>query len=71
MQTSEKSLMGGGSSYCISEGQLTSAFRLANDDPESAPKIQKVIEEIEASLSRNEQAALAFVIIERLRAHRH
>ncbi len=60
--------MGGVSSYCISEGQLTSAFQLANEDPTSSPKIQAALMRIEKNLSRNERAALAFVIIEGLRA---
>lgn len=61
------SLLGGESVYCINEGQLRDAARLADEDPESSPKIQSQLETIEASLTRNERAALAFVIIERLR----
>ena len=61
------SLLGGESVYCINEGQLRDAARLADEDPESSPKIQSQLEAIEASLTRNERAALAFVIIERLR----
>jgi len=61
------SLLGGESVYCINEGQLRDATRLADEDPESSPKIQSQLETVEASLTRNERAALAFVIIERLR----
>ena len=61
------SLLGGESVYCINEGQLRDAVRLADEDPESSPKIQSQLEAIEAALTRNERAALAFVIIERLR----
>jgi len=61
------SLLGGESVYCINEAQLRDAARLADEDPESSPKIQSQLEAIEASLTRNERAALAFVIIERLR----
>jgi len=61
------SLLGGESVYCINEAQLRDAARLADEDPESSPKIQSQLETIEASLTRNERAALAFVIIERLR----
>lgn len=67
MQASENSLMGGPSAYCISEGQLKSAFRLANEDPEASPRIRKEIERLEENLTRSERAALAFVLIERLR----
>ena len=67
MSTEPVSLLGGESVYCINEGQLRDASRLADEDPESSPKIQSQLETIEASLTRNERAALAFVIIERLR----
>ncbi len=59
-------LTGGKSVYCINEFQLKQAFSLANDDPESSPKIQKKISELEEIFDRNEQAALAFVLIDRL-----
>jgi len=65
---SEKTLMGGPSAYCISEGQLAQAQRLAHEDPDSSPLIQGQISRLERELSRNERAALAFLIIERLRA---
>ncbi|MCH2176481.1 MAG: hypothetical protein MK193_12215 [Lentisphaeria bacterium] len=61
------SLLGGKSVYCINEGQLRDAKRLAEEDPESSPKIQALLEELDESLSRNERASLAFMIIERLR----
>lgn len=59
-------LLGGESVYCINESQLKNAFRLAFEDPASSPKIQAEIETLEAKLSRNERAALAFVLIDRL-----
>ena len=67
MSVEPVSLLGGESVYCINEAQLRDAARLADEDPESSPKIQSQLETIEASLTRNERAALAFVIIERLR----
>lgn len=59
-------LLGGESVYCINESQLKSAFRLANEDPQAAPRIQTEIAALEQKLSRNERAALAFVLIDRL-----
>lgn len=59
-------LLGGESVYCINESQLKNAFRLAGDDPHSAPRIQAEIKALEEKLSRNERAALAFVLIDRL-----
>lgn len=70
MGMAAKSLMGGPSAYCISPGQLDDAFHLANEDPESSPRIQSELERLENTFSRNERAALAFVIIERLRQTR-
>ena len=67
MEAAQDSLMGGPSAFCISEGQLKSAYRLADEHPESSPRIQAEIARIETHLSRNERAALAFVLIERLR----
>jgi len=61
------SITGGESVFCINEAQLREAVRLASEDPESSPRIQEAISELEGSLSRNERAALAFLLIERLR----
>jgi hypothetical protein len=60
------SILGGKSVYCINEAQLRDAQRLANDDPEAAPRIQAEIARLEADMSRNERAALAFMLIDRL-----
>lgn len=59
-------LLGGESVYCISQGQLTTARQLAFENPRTAPIIQEEVRRLEAALSRNERAALAFVLIDRL-----
>ena len=59
-------LTGGESVYCINENQLKEAFHLANEDPTSSPKIQAEVAKLESTMSRNERAALAFVLIDRL-----
>lgn len=59
-------LLGGESVYCINEAQIKSAFRLANEDPATAPRIQAELAGLETRLNRNERAALAFVMIDRL-----
>jgi hypothetical protein len=61
-------LLGGKSVHCINEQQMAEAFRLAEQDSESSPKIQAVLKKLETELSRNERAALAFVIIQRLKS---
>ncbi len=67
MQISKKlDLSGGESVYCINEAQMRLARRLAEKDPDSSARIQALFSEIETKLSRNEQAAVAFLLIERL-----
>jgi hypothetical protein len=61
------SILGGESVYCINEAQLKEAVRLTESDSDSAPRLQKLIAQIEADCSRNERAALAFTLIQRLR----
>jgi hypothetical protein len=57
---------GGESVYCINQTQLRQAYALASQDPDSAPRIREEIARLESSLSRNERAALAFVLIDSL-----
>jgi hypothetical protein len=59
-------ITGGESIYCINQTQLKEAFRLAEQDDASAPRIRASIDAIQRDLTRNEQAALAFVLIDRL-----
>jgi len=59
-------LLGGESVYCINQSQLANAKKLAFDDPATAPRIQDEIKALEVKFSRNERAALAFVLIDRL-----
>ena len=61
-------LMGGKSVHCINEQQMAEAWRLTEEEPGSSEKIQAVLDELEKDLTRNERAALAFVIISRLKA---
>jgi hypothetical protein len=61
------SILGGESVYCINQAQLTESVRLTESDPESAPRLQELIAQIESECTRNERAALAFTLIQRLR----
>jgi hypothetical protein len=61
------SLLGGKSVHCINEQQMAEAIRLAEQDPVASPKIKTRLKTLEAELSRNERAALAFIIIQRLK----
>lgn len=67
MAPEEVTLLGGKSVHCINEQQMAEAVRLAELDSVSSPKIQTRIKSLEDELSRNELAALAFVIIQRLK----
>lgn len=60
-------LLGGKSVHCINEQQMAEALRLAEDDPVTSPVIQARLNKLEAELSRNERAALAFMLIQRLK----
>jgi hypothetical protein len=68
MSVKPTSLLGGDSVYCINEAQLEEAVRLMEKDPASAPRLQRLIKLIENDCNRNEQAALAFMLINRLRS---
>jgi hypothetical protein len=59
-------LTGGKSVYCFNESQLDHAFAMYEGQDESGDKIRAELERLEGSLSRNERASLAFVIIDRL-----
>lgn len=59
-------MAGGESVYCFNEGQLKIAYDLVKNNPESAGRIKPMLEKLEMDFTRNEQAALAFVIIDKL-----
>ena len=67
MEPDQIPLLGGKSVHCINEQQMAEAFRLAEEDKESSPRIQAHLLSLEGELSRNELAALAFVAIQRLK----
>ena len=66
MAFKEFDLDSGDSIYCINEKQLKMAFELISTKSESAARIEKLIADIESDFSRNEQAALSFLLIHRL-----
>ncbi len=63
----EGDLLGGESIYCINRAQIDTASELAYRNPETAPRIQETLQDLELRFSRNERAAIAFLLIERLR----
>lgn len=61
-------LLGGKSVFCINEEQMKEAARIREDNVESSQKINTQLKMIEQNFTRNEQAALAFTLIERLKS---
>ena len=59
-------LTGGKSVYCFNEQQIASAHALVFDDAKTAPRLQAELSRLEETYTRNERAALAFVLIDRL-----
>ena len=60
-------IIGSESVYCIDEIQLQKAIKMSEGNSLSATKIQSAKKILEADLSRNERAALAFIVIDDLR----
>ena len=59
-------LTGGKSVYCFNESQLDHAFGLYEAQDESGDRIRAEVERLTQSLTRNERASLAFVLIDQL-----
>lgn len=70
MSLKEVDLTGGESVYCINRSQLKRAFDLAQSNAESGAKINEMLQRIENDLSRNERAALSFILVDRLLKNR-
>jgi hypothetical protein len=66
MSLKEVDLSGGESVYCINQVQLKKAFELVKNSPESAAKINSLLEHVENDFTRNERAALSFILVDRL-----
>ncbi len=60
------SLTGGESVYCINEAQLAKAKKLVEGEGPESDRVREAIVAMENEYSRNERAAIAFVVIERL-----
>jgi len=57
---------GGESVYCINQTQLRKAKELVYENPNSKLKLTQTLERLQSDLSRNELAALSFVLIDTL-----
>lgn len=59
-------LTGGKSVYCFNQHQLDQAKRLYEEKSPSGDTIREAVRRLESECSRNEQATIAFTIIEHL-----
>jgi hypothetical protein len=66
MSLQEVDLTGGDSVFCINTSQMKRARSMISEDSASSTKINTYLDDLSSKLSRNEQAALAFLLIERL-----
>ena len=61
-------LTGGKSVYCLNQQQLDRAQALFQEDSPAGERIRAAIARLEADGTRNERAAIAFVLIQHLQA---
>lgn len=59
-------LTGGKSVYCLNQQQLDRALALAAEKSAAGERIRDAVARLEAGCSRNERAAIAFVLIRHL-----
>ncbi|MBN1608081.1 MAG: hypothetical protein JW940_15715 [Polyangiaceae bacterium] len=59
-------LVDGESVYCLNQTQLREARRLVFSEPASCRRLGPELARLEETFDRNERAALAFVLIDRL-----
>jgi hypothetical protein len=61
-------LTGGDSVYCINAYQIERAEEMYAGDGDSSARLRDTMDRMEADLSRNERAALAMLLLQRLNA---
>ena len=61
-------LTGGKSVYCLNQQQLDRALALFQEDSPAGARLRAAVARLEAECSRNERAAIAFLLIQHLQA---
>ena len=61
-------LTGGKSVYCFNQQQLDRAVALFQENSPAGERLRALVARLEAECTRNEQAALAFILIQHLNA---
>lgn len=69
--TRQLDLSGGESVYCITTFQMEKAAELYSGEGDSSERVRDAIARLETELSRNERAAIAMLLLKRLKAHAH
>jgi len=64
-------LTGGESVYCINTFQMEKAADLYDGTDDASQRVRSAIERLEAELNRNERAAIAMLLLKRLRSPSH
>jgi len=59
-------LTGGKSVYCFNQTQITKAHDLVNAEDEAGEKVRAEMARLKEAWTRNEMAAMAFVILDEL-----
>ncbi|OQX29915.1 MAG: hypothetical protein B0D92_01165 [Spirochaeta sp. LUC14_002_19_P3] len=63
----QEQLTGGESVYCINQAQMSRTRDMLFAENSTGERLRSILDDLECRLSRNERAALAFTIIERLK----
>jgi hypothetical protein len=66
MSLPPQDITGGKSVFCFNQRQLAEAVQLFEATNGAGERLRNEVHRLEAELSRNERAALAFVLIDRL-----
>lgn len=66
MSVEPQDITGGRSVYCFNQKQLDGAFRLFAEESDAGALLRTEVDRLEEGLTRNQRAALAFVLIDRL-----
>lgn len=61
-------LTGGKSVYCLNQQQLDRALAIFQEDSPAGERLRAAVVRLEAECSRNERAAIAFLLIQHLQA---
>lgn len=61
-------LTGGKSVYCFNQQQLDRAVALFQESSPAGERLRAMVAQLEKECTRNEQAALAFILIQHLNA---